>query len=345
LEGGYFQIGPPPGLPEWKQPRKTAPLTGIRVRSIQEGEGVRIKVGAIFDDSQPVDAPGPKYGEREQFIAAYFVQLDETVTVHELESFGVEAITLRVVKYKPPPIVEPAPAILPEVVNELKSIAFVDLKSDGDVSSHFYRLTLQNVATKSIVALTVRIAPGHTQSEERSRDNPLMLPGATYQTSINISESDVPDNSRSTLVIQTVLFDDGSYDGDVVAAASMAARTRGRQIQLARFLLLLQDDLAKPGSEASSIIQELKTSAAKFRIDVDASVVDELQSQFPSLPKKNDRVWLASTVMEGLKSGRGHAPYLLKDLEVKHTPHRESSDLHQSLRALMERIARLAGNQ
>jgi hypothetical protein len=49
--------------------------------------------------------------------------------------------------------------------------------------------------------------------------------------------------------------------------------------------------------------------------------------------------------MEGLKSGRGHALYLLKDLEVKHTPHRESSDLHQSLRALMERIARLAGNQ
>jgi len=343
-EGGYFQIGPPPKRPDWKQPSETAPLTGIKVRAFQEGEGARIKVSAVFDDSRPADAPGPKYGESEQIIASYFAQLDDTITVRELETVGVEAITLRVVKYKEPPVAAPRPLILPEVVNDLKSIAFVDLKTE---ERSFFQLTLQNLSAKSIVGLSIRVSPHATHSSEGSRDKPLMLPGATCQTPIQIGSSagDAPDDLRHTLAIETVLFDDGSYEGDVGSAAEMAARSRGRQIQLARFLVLLEDQLVKPGQEPASIIQTLTNSVAKLRIDVDASVLDELQSQYPALPRHNDRKWLAEKIMQGLTTGRGHVLYLLKDLQVKALSSREPVDLNQSLRALRERVAKLAGNQ
>lgn len=340
FEGGYFQIGPPPRLPDWKQPSGATPLVGIRVRAVQEGEGARIKVAAIFDDSEPADAPGPKYGEREQIIASYVAQLGDTITVRELGTLGVEAITLRVVKYKEPPVATRPPAILPEVVNDLKSMAFVDLKI---AKPGFVQLTVQNVSAKSIAALSIWIAPGKTLTWEGSRERPLISPGETYETSIQLDGRDMRDNLRPTLLLQTVLFDDGHYEGEVVSAAELAARSRGQRIQLARFLQLLSDDSPRPGPGTSSIITELKTSVEKFRIDADASVVDELQAQFPLLPKGYGRAWLAAKIMQGLKVGRGHAIYLLRNLEGRHSSTGGNSD--QSLRALREQVTRLVGSQ
>ncbi len=339
-EGGYAEIGPPPKRPEWKQLKDTAPLTRVRIRSTLESDGVRIKIGAVFDDSEPIDAPGPKYGEKEQIIASYFARLGDTVTVNELEHLGFEALVLRVVKYKPPPVAESAPAILPEVVNDLKSVAFIDLQNEKS-SAHFYRLTLQNLAGRSIVALAVRIAPSETQSTEGTREKPIITPGATFQTPISVA--DAPENSRPTVVIQTVLFDDGTYEGNVVTAAEMAARTRGRQIQLSRVLRLLQEAPDQP--DAVTAIQELKAGVTELRIDVDLSVIEELRSQFPALPGENGKAWLASKVMEGLKNGRGHALYLLNDIEQQRLRNPADFDLGRSLAALRERVANLAGNQ
>src|SRR5260221_3682192 len=61
-DGSYRGISPTPKLPGWKQAPDMAPLTGIRIRPVLERDGVRIKIGVVFDDSEPVDAPGPKYG-------------------------------------------------------------------------------------------------------------------------------------------------------------------------------------------------------------------------------------------------------------------------------------------
>jgi hypothetical protein len=48
--------------------------------------------------------------------------------------------------------------------------------------------------------------------------------------------------------------------------------------------------------------------------------------------------------MDGLK-GRGHALYLLNELEQKRARNPAGFDLHQSLAALRERVAKSAGNQ
>ena len=146
-------------------------------------------------------------------------------------------------------------------------------------------------------------------------------------------------------MIGTVLFDDGSYEGDVVAAAEMAARSKGRQIQFSRCLQLLQGIPDQPAQETIRAIQEVKAAVEKLRIDVDATLVEGLQSQFPLLPKANGKEWLAEKTMDGLKGGRGHALYLLNELEQKRALNLEGFDLNQSLAALRERVARFAGNQ
>jgi len=342
-EGGAIEIGPPAKRPGWKQPQGSAPLTRIRIRPVLNRGGVSIKIGAVFDDSQPADAPGPKYGQTEQTIASYFALEGETITISELERFGFEPLVLRVVKYHPEPFPEPSAKVLPEVVNALKSVGFVDLQSE-EPSSHSYKLTLQNLGARSIVALTIEIQPSHTETIEGGL-KPLMLPGAIFKMSVSPGGSLEPETSRPTLVIVTVLFDDGSYEGDVVAAAEMAARSKGRQIQSSRCLQLLLGIPDQPAQETIKAIQEVKAAVERLRIDVDPTLVEELQSQFPLLPKAKGKAWLAEKTMDGLKGGRRHALYLLNELEQKRARNQEGFNLNQSLADLRERIATFAGNQ
>ena len=342
-EGGAVEIGPPPKRPDWKQPQDTAPLTRITIRSVLERDGVSIKIGGVFDDSYPAGAPGPKYGAKEQTIASYFAREGETITVSETERFGFEPLVLRVVRYQPQPFPEPSAKVLPEVINALKSVAFVDVQSEEPLS-HSYNLTLQNLSARTIVALTIGIEHSHTESMEGGL-KPLMLPGAVFKSTIGLSSSIPPEPSPATLVIVTVLFDDGSYEGDVVAAAEMAARSKGRQLQFSRCLQLLQGIPDQPAQETIRAIQEVKAGIEKLRIDVDAPLVEELQSQFPLLPKANGKEWLAEKTMDGLKGGRRHALYLLDELEQKRARNQEGFDLNQSLTDLRERVAGLAGHQ
>lgn len=342
-EDGYWEIGPPPRRPDWKQPPDTPPLTRIRIRAALERDGVRIKIGAVLDDSQPANAPGPKYGAREQALASGFALEGATITFSETERFGFEPLVLKIVRYEPEPLPQSSAKLLPEVINELKSIAVLDLQSD-EPASHSYSLTLQNVGAKSIVAFTLGFKQSHTESTEGGT-KPILLPGATLKTFIGGFEGSMPETTRPTIVITTVLFDDGAYEGDMVTAAELAARSKGREIQSARCLRLLDRLTAQSTEETIKAIPEIRAAVEQLRIDVDATIVEQLQSQFPLLPKTNDKSWLADKVMDGLKHGRIMTIYGLNDLEHKHARDPNGFDLKQSLAKLRERIARFAGPQ
>jgi hypothetical protein len=342
-EGGAIEIGPTPKRPDWKPSRDTAPLTRLTIRPVLDRDGVSIKIGAVFDDSQPADAPGPKYGAKEQPIASYFARVDDTISVTELERFGFEPLVLKVIRYQPTPFPEASAKVLPEVVNPLKSIAFVDLQSD-EPKSHSYQLTLQNIGLRAVVALTFAIDQSGTHSLEGGA-KPLILPGATFKTMIGATASNPPETSRPTIVIATVLFDDGSYEGDVVAAAELAARSKGRQKQSLRCLQLLREIPEQPTQETIRTIQEVKAAVEELRIDVDVTLIEELQSQFPLLPKANGKAWLAENAMEGLKMTRSSVVLQLNELEQKLAGNQEGFDFNHSLARVRDRLARFAGNQ
>jgi hypothetical protein len=341
-EAGSIEIGPPPKRPDWKPAPDTPPLTRITIHPVLDRDGVSVKIGAVFDDSQPADAPGPKYGAREQAIASYFARLDETISVNELEKFGFEPLVLRVIRYQPEPFPEASANVLPEVVNSLKSVTFVDLQSD-EPKSHSYQLTLQNISSRSVVALTIGVQPSHTQTLEGGA-KPIILPGATSKIGIGAIESLPPETSRLTLVVSAVLFEDGTYEGDVISAAELAARSKGRQIQSLRCLQLLRGIPEQPTQEISRAIQEVKAAVEKLRIDVDGTVIDELQSQFPLLPKANGKAWLAEKTMDGLRMTRSSVVYQLNEVGQKLARNEEGFDLNQSLARVRERLAQFAGN-
>jgi hypothetical protein len=342
-EDGYCEIGPPPRRPDWMQPPDTPPLTRIRIRSALERDGVRIRIAAVLDDSQPANAPGPKYGAREQAMASGFGLEGATITFSETGRFGFEPLVLKIVRYAPDPMPQSSAKLLPEVINELKSIAVLDLQS-AEPASQSYSLTMQNVGAKSIVAFALGFEQSHTETIEGGV-KPILLPGATLKTFIGGFESSTSETPRPTLVITTVLFDDGAYEGDMVTAAELAARSKGRQIQSARCLRLVDRLVDQSPEEIIKAIPEIRTAVEQLRIDVDATIVEQLQSQFPLLPKANDKSWLADKIMDGLKAGRSMTIFGLNDLEQRRARDPNGFDLKQSLAKLRERIARFAGPQ
>ena len=352
-EGGMLETNPPYPLPDWKQPAGTVPLTRIRIRSILEGNAVRIKVAGVFDDSEPADAPGPKYGAIEKAIGSYLAREGETIRISELTRFGFEPLVLKVVKERPREKELP-PVAPPEVNNKLKTVAVISFISEG-VPSTFYRLKLQNISTKNIIALDVYVPSvgGRTsQSSEGTPARPVMTPGALYETSISINSGGrrtpqgyVPDPLPQSLVIGTVVFADGTYEGEADTAIQIIARLKARQIQIVRVLSLLQNLLDAPEQDAMAVLEKLKTQVATLRIDVDPAVVDELLARFPELPKDRDRKWLTRVLMNGLKNGREEMLYRIKDLEDARKRRPEAFDLRQQLNFVKEHLETITANR
>ena len=322
-EGGSMEMGTTKRIPDWKQPSDGAPLTRIRIRSVMEGDAVRIKVAGVFDDSEPVDAPGPKYGPVEKAIGSYLAREGETIKVNELTSLGFEPLVLKVVHFVRE-VEIPLAAILPQVTNNLKSVEVVSFLPVAELSSS-YRLTVRNISTKNIVSLDVYVPHERGRGGVTAMGNaarPVIKPGATYETLISESRGGrmtdqgfVPDEPSHKVIVGTVVFDDETYEGEPDNAIQVIGGQAGHRLQLARALSLLQKILEGPDQDPVTMLERLRTEVSQLRIDVDSQIVDELLARFPELPKKYDQKTLTSIMMHGLQEGRQSMLSQIKNIE------------------------------
>lgn len=304
------------------QPPGRPPLTRIRMRLSYEGGAVRVRVAAVFDDSYPAEAPGPKYGAREQEVASLLAREGETVTAGGLKRFGFEPLVLKVVRYEPGPEMPPLPAP-PRAVNRLRSIEVVSFAVAG-AQLDICRATLLNVSSKNIVALEVSVPDrglGHTVQAAGGRA--LMPPGGTYQVELNFGRGGtetahgyLPEPPPDALTVETVVFEDGSYEGEAKSAARMVARQRGRLVQFARVLRLVQSALDAGVQGGPDALAALKARAAGLRIDAEPELLDELMSKFPELSHEEGRGLVASAALEGLRNAREEFLRLVREVEA-----------------------------
>lgn len=349
-DGGFMESVPPPRLPNWKQPAGTPPLTRVRLRYNYEGAGVRINAAVVFDDSEAIDPPGPKYGPKEQALGSYFAQEGETVTLSELARFGFAPMALKIVKAVPRET-ESVPPLPPLLDNPLKSVTVVSFECDTQ-STSACRMLLRNLANKNIIALDVyseHAGGRNSQSVEGTPAAPLIAPGATYENRISVSlggqggrmtpQGFVPDAPQQrTVVLGTVVFADDTYEGEVNKAAEVIARRRGRQLQLARVVTLLQNTAEAQEQDSTSTLDKLKAQVSSLRIDADAALVDELLARFPELSKEYGRTLIVQEVMSGLKYGREEAVRQLAEIENVRARNPQGFNFQQMLRAVREQL-------
>lgn len=325
-EGGFLETSRFRKLSDRKQTVGAAPVTSLRIRALMEGEAVRIKVYVVFDDSEPVESPGPKYGAREQPVGSYLAREGETVSVRELNGFGIEPLLLRVVRAQLRVEEQPL-AVNAEIENALKSVEVVSFTPLAS-SPRWYRLSLRNLTRKGIIALEIyeseqgRRGSGSQTAMQATPGHPVIPPGAVYETKVSVSGSRdrmtpqgfAPDPQQQlTLVIGTLVFDDGTYEGEAEVAANIEARQLGRRLQIKRVLSLLKE--ISDAQDAATALEKLKSQAAALRIDADAATVNKLLTRYPSLSEEYQKKRLTAEIMNGFRSGREEVLHKIVEFE------------------------------
>ena len=310
VKGGGAGIASFRRIKSWRPSAGEAPVNDILFKFDREADSVIAEISVSLEN------------EKEVKIGTYRLALSETITIEELTKFGVEPLVLKVVRAKP--LIKPVAPLMPILDNKTKAVEVVSFnKADPPLESFF--LILRNVSRKSITAVDLFIpAPngngGQGQQAGGYKTNPVMLPEAVSSHHINVSSGGqmtptgfVPEPAyQRTLIIRTVVFDDGTYDGMVEPAAEIAAENKGTNIQRRRILRLLEEQ-GKPGGTLQSR-DALKESIYALSITAEESVVDELLTYFPSLDHTPKPLFL-DKVGWGLKLGKQEFLHLINQVE------------------------------
>ncbi|HEX3100650.1 MAG TPA: hypothetical protein VHQ01_02600, partial [Pyrinomonadaceae bacterium] len=214
-------------IKEWKPSKEGEIVKSIDFKNELEGDVVIARVSVTLENEKVV------------VIRTYRLRENESAKTDELTKFGVEEIGLKVIKAKPDPEELP-PAIQPQILNKTKAIEVVSFYPTPR-SSQSFQLTLKNVSSKNIVALDLLVTSpnsndsvGH-RSQGNGKEHPLIAPGGVFVSHIGVSSGGTETPAgyvadpvvQGTLIIRTVVFDDGTYDGQVGPAAEIEAERRG----------------------------------------------------------------------------------------------------------------------
>ncbi|MEP6568580.1 MAG: hypothetical protein ABJC10_02310 [Acidobacteriota bacterium] len=262
-------------LPGWRLPDGDKPIYAVRISPYFEEDSVRINVSVMR---------GGKFYDTEDQVATCAVRENEKVTIDALKDFGVEPFEIKVIR------VAPQTSELPAIENKTKSVEVVGV--EPLVSTFpYYKLTLRNLSDRNISALQVNIMQAGRkrlsvmpQGEDgqpliKARDsgelkqplsiNPNMTPGGYAPV--------VPPAQR--IVIESVMFADGSYEGSAEPAATFRAFTLGRKTELTRLLPLLENGTSTSPAELSAQLNAISVGAE------DADVAS-LVAEFPEIKRE-----------------------------------------------------------
>jgi len=278
----------------------------VWVAAHSEGEAWRIKVSVVR---------GEFYDGGEQEVATYTVRENEKVKIVEVGEFGVDPFEVSIVR------VVQAAAAQPAVRNKTQSIEVLSVEA-GLIPSP-YRLALSNRSHKRVLALEVRTYSGERMLllmwPDGTWDRPLMEAGGTCEVEMpsagggqTTAYGYVPEQSTS-VEVTTVVFEDGTYEGEPYLAAVTRAERVGSKTQLGRVVPLLRTAReAADGGDLKSVLVGLKEDVSRLGEDAGAAQLKELQNRYPTLSDEGKRN-LANFLRTGLHKVK---TAVLKDIEA-----------------------------
>lgn len=301
----------------WQQP--STPIgepSGVQLVCKMEGDAVRVELSVFLGPFDRLDTPRSQKGVPEKALAVYFAKLGEVVSLSDLSRVGIEPFEVKVVKAKPP---VPTPA---QVINKTNAIEVVSVE---EVSRQRYHLSLKNLSAKNIIVLNLYVPSQGGQSGQTSQGtkaHPAIKAGGVYETDVHISRGGrttpqgyIPNPfEQPKIVIGTAVFDDGTFEGETEVASGIAAEQKGRKLQRARVVTLIQSFLDAPDQDTSVVIQKLIIQTSALDEEVDPAVVTELMTQYPSLSQQSKELFV-SEVKTGLHVGKQRFLSEIKEFE------------------------------
>jgi hypothetical protein len=297
----------------------------ISVAAMIQGERWSVTVSLKF---------GEFYDKGEKRIATYQIREGEKAKVKELAQYGIEPIDVSVVK------VVRTPAIQPKVINRTNSIVVVNVKT-GDLPLP-YRIVLKNISDKPVQALEVVTSNGKgmfaLKWPEGTLDGPLIGAGQEYQLEMpsereyrSLPTGEYAAEQFQIIEINTVVFTDSTYEGNLKLAMLQMAKNLGNRVQIERILSLIQGALGTT-SDDESAFDQFKRDVSALDEFVDAALFVELMSQFPTMDEQQ-KDNMRRIVRRNLHDIKGGLSRSIADFE------RESSQMtDKSFKAWLKKI-------
>ena len=255
------------------------PVQAVDVRSKVAGELVRVTVSVFL---------GVRFFDKKEEVATYELRENEGVKAVALTKFGVEPFDIKVVR------VNPNLSYTPSVLIKAESISVVGIELKNTTLPS-YKLTLHNTSNKNVVAIALNVNAGNklqaSSLPQGIQGRTLIKAGGIEEITVSAayqaqrtSEGHRPEpQPNQEIVITSVVFNDGSFEGDAKMAATFAAFVTGRKIQIPKLIALMDSTSNAPDLDVPAALEMLKRQAELLSTDAAPSVLDHLRTSFPQL--------------------------------------------------------------
>ncbi|CAN5462381.1 hypothetical protein BH20ACI1_BH20ACI1_08730 [soil metagenome] len=248
-------------------------MRAVNFVSRREGDAVKVDV-SVFT--------GLKLHEKEEFVTVLTMRENDKVIIKDLLKFSVEPFEISVVR------VAPSAAVLPSVEIKSKSLALVSVEPNYSTLPSF-KLTLVNNSDKAVKMFSFAITSddkmmlsGMPHGDEGKA---LIEPGGLFQREFMNAYQDVKVSDGQTLPVQpnqvfrisTVVFEDGTFEGDQRSAATFLAFEAGRKMQIKQIIALLL------ANEKNSNYAEIIRQAENLSVAVDEVIFNKFAAKLSNL--------------------------------------------------------------
>ena len=222
----------------------------LKLTSTTAGDEVELTATLAFGEIDKADTTYTLQNNPHQELGTYALHLNEAVVLRDMEQFGVQPWTIKIVNAQlPTPRTLPGQNLVPSIRPEILG-----------VDRQGYRIALHNLASQAVTAFRVDVSSDHNSTSiESSFHAPLIARGATHEfhlfcdpTSSAFTGAAAPDQPTCAFFLEAALFADDSYEGDPEAAAQLLAPRIVREVQTKRVHELIDNILADSSLDDSS---------------------------------------------------------------------------------------------
>jgi hypothetical protein len=312
-----------------------------------EKDVVALTVSVFFGSFNANDTPRSLQGIPEKIVGTFSLRLNDTILLRELEPLGLRPLTVKVVS-----TVAQAP-VSAHILSSAPSIHLEMVSQDRTG----YRVAIHNDSSRAVVQYAVAhsIVPdsgGGLIASSYGMIHPLIAPGSTREEPVFCNQA--VDPRPCDFVLQTAVFEDGSYEGDANMAAVLEIRRLARDLQSRRVQEIIKSNSKSKitGDTVSSEHRNLGATVVRTREQL-ASLPDEpddattqtifekIRSDFPGFGESNTlRAMTVNATVSELRGVKQSALRSLNDYEAYCQSFEEHpSASHSSKMSLSEWVA------
>lgn len=285
-------------------PNLAADFTAVDVWADGEDNAIRVRLSVIYNDLSNQEWWKDK---KEKVAGSLLIREGESARLTALAQFGIEPFEMRAITTKP---VVSQPGEVPRIVNNTKSLEVVRLEKSLDR----YQMWLKNNSSKNVVAYTISTGNESLSTSGVGYGNirPAIAAGATSDEInlhvVKVIAAGAASDERhlygakveeDRITIPIVVFEDGSFEGDIKLAVRFLVNGEGIRIQAPHVLRMVEQTLQVEDAELQTAFDKLEAQLWVIPEAIDKqSAVELLKSKYPSFDDET-----ISGLYEQLKGG------------------------------------------